>query len=244
MAASIERDSCRDPGAVISENYRRIVLACAEECRLAGKSAEDVQLIAVSKTFSPEDIALVYQLGQRRFGENYVQEMCEKQPVLPKDIAWHFIGRLQRNKVKYIIDKTAMIHSVDSSTLAREISRQALLKNVIMPVLIQVNLGGEESKAGFYRDTLKHGLEMIGSLPGLRVMGLMTIGPYFEDPEEARPMFREMRALKEEAASWCIPGIEMRYLSMGMSHDYTIAIAEGADYVRVGSSIFGRRSFD
>lgn len=225
----------------IAENYHRTMAAFTEACKQAGRTADEVRLIAVSKTFPVESVEKVYRLGHRLFGENYAQEMCDKQQALPKDIAWHFIGRLQRNKVKYIINKVAMIHSVDSVALAGEISRQSLLKGVETPVLIQVNLGGEESKVGFGRDQLKRGLMDIAGLPGLRVMGLMTIGPYFEEPEDARPLFRMMKALKEESASWGIPGAEMRYLSMGMSHDYIAAIEEGADFVRVGSAIFGRR---
>ena len=225
----------------IEENYRRTMAAFSDACRRAGRPEGEVKLVAVSKTFPADSVALAYRLGHRLFGENYVQELCEKEQVLPKDIEWHFIGRLQRNKVKYIIDKAAMIHSVDSQALAREISRQALLKNVEARVLIQVNLGAEESKAGFERETLRQGLEEIAVLPGLRVLGLMTIGPYFDNPEDARPLFREMRALKAEVASWAVKGITMQYLSMGMSHDYPIAIEEGADFVRVGSAIFGQR---
>ncbi|MCL1849723.1 MAG: YggS family pyridoxal phosphate-dependent enzyme, partial [Clostridiales bacterium] len=154
---------------------------------------------------------------------------------------WHFIGRLQRNKVKYIIDKTALIHSLDSVELAGEISRQALLKQAEPPVLIQVNLGGEESKAGFAREGLREGLEEMAGLPGLHIKGLMTIGPYYADPEDARQMFRQLKALQREARSWALPGVEMQYVSMGMSHDFRIAIEEGADFVRVGSAIFGQR---
>jgi pyridoxal phosphate enzyme (YggS family) len=215
-----------------------------EACVRAGRSPEDVKLVAVSKTYPAEAVAQVFGLGQRLFGENRVQELAEKQPELPKDIEWHFIGRLQRNKVKYIIDKAAMVHSVDSVGLAKEISKQALAKGTEMPALIQVNLGGEETKAGFDRQGLRQGVSDIARLPGIRVLGLMTIGPYFEDPEGARPLFRSMKALMREAAGWDIPGAEMRYLSMGMSHDYTVAIEEGADYVRVGSAIFGQRQSD
>ncbi len=230
--------------ASIEKNYSQTMEAFAEACKKAGRSPQEVKLIAVSKFFSAADIQQVYDRGQRFFGENRAQELMEKQPVLPKDIQWHFIGRLQRNKVKYIIDKAAMIHSVDSLELAREISRQALLKNVEMPVLIQVNLGGEETKAGFAAEELREGLAAIAALPGLAVQGLMTIGPYMADPEATRPLFRQMRALKEAAASWTIPGVDMRYLSMGMSHDYAVAIAEGADFVRVGSAIFGNRVYE
>ncbi|MCL2122070.1 MAG: YggS family pyridoxal phosphate-dependent enzyme [Clostridiales bacterium] len=225
----------------IEEKYRETMAAFSDACRRAGRSEDEVKMIAVSKTFPAESVKQAYRLGQRLFGENYVQELCEKEQNLPKDIEWHFIGRLQRNKVKYIIDKAVMIHSVDSPVLAREISRQALLKNREARVLLQVNLGAEESKAGFEREALRRGLEEIAELPGLQVLGLMTIGPYYDNPEDARALFREMRALKAEVASWAVKGIVMQYLSMGMSHDYTIAIEEGADFVRVGSAIFGQR---
>jgi pyridoxal phosphate enzyme (YggS family) len=225
----------------IEKKYKETMAAFDEACRKAGRPPQEVKLIAVSKLFPPEDIRRVYDQGQRFFGENRAQELSEKQGILPKDICWHFIGRLQRNKVKYIIDKAAMIHSVDSLELAREISRQALLKKREMPVLIQVNLGGEESKTGFAEGELERGLTAIAALPGLAVQGLMTIGPYEENPEMTRPLFRRLRELKEKAASWGLPGVDMRYLSMGMSHDYAVAIAEGADFVRVGSAIFGNR---
>ena len=222
-------------------SYGRTMASFEQACMRAGKRPEEVKLVAVSKTFPAEAVMEVYRMGQRLFGENRAQEMVEKSTLLPKDIEWHFIGRLQRNKVKYIIDKAAMIHSVDSVPLAEEISRQAVMKRIDMPVLIQMNLGGEESKAGFGEQELQRGLTDIAALPGLRIMGLMTIGPYFNEPEDARPLFRRMNELKEEAASWAVPGTEMRFLSMGMSHDFTIAIEEGADIVRVGSSIFGLR---
>jgi pyridoxal phosphate enzyme (YggS family) len=212
-----------------------------EACLKAARSPSEVKLVAVSKTFPAESVAQAYELGQRLFGENRVQELVDKQPALPKDIEWHFIGRLQRNKVKYIIDKVALIHSVDSVGLAREISRHAVIKGVEVPVLIQVNLGGEESKAGFYEEGLRQGVTDVAGLPGVRIQGLMTIGPYFEDPEEARPLFRRMKTLIREVAGWNIPGTEIRLLSMGMSHDYKVAIEEGADIVRVGSAIFGWR---
>jgi len=225
----------------LTENYLRTMDSFREACENAGRASGEVKLIAVSKTFPAERVEAAYRLGQRLFGENRAQEIMEKQPVLPKDIEWHFIGRLQRNKVKYIIDKVTMIHSVDTTGLAGEISRQALLKQREMPVLIEVNLEDEESKAGFDAEGLRRGMEDIAALPCLRVLGLMTVGRYHEDPEGSRALFRRMRALRDEAASWAVPGTDIRYLSMGMSHDYSIAIAEGADYVRVGTAIFGGR---
>ena len=226
----------------IGQNYSQTTASLREACRKAGRSLEDVRLIAVSKTFPADSVEQVYRLGQRLFGENRAQELTEKYPLLPKDIEWHFIGRLQRNKVKYIIDKAAMIHSVDSLDLAKEISRQALLKQAEMPILLEVNLEGEGTKAGFGAAGLRRMVEDIAALPALKIQGLMTIGPYHDDPENSRPLFRRMKDLKDEAASWSVPGTEIRYLSMGMSHDFTVAIEEGADYVRVGSAIFGLRT--
>jgi pyridoxal phosphate enzyme (YggS family) len=225
----------------IAENYQTVMRSFQQACQRAGRPEAEVGLIAVSKFFPPEAARQVYDLGQRRFGENRAQELVGKAPLLPPDIEWHFIGRLQRNKVKYIIDRVAMIHSVDSLALAEEISRQAGLRGLRVRALVQVNLGGEATKAGFSPEGLRAGLEAIARLPGLSIQGLMTIGPYYERPEDARPLFRRMRELRETAAGWGIQGVETRYLSMGMSHDFAVAIAEGADFVRVGTAIFGAR---
>ncbi|MEA4892385.1 MAG: YggS family pyridoxal phosphate-dependent enzyme [Peptococcaceae bacterium] len=231
--------------AGLKERYEQVLTDFTAVCSRCGKKpGEDVKLVAVSKFFPAEDLRRVYDLGQRDFGENRAQEMFAKAPVLPADIRWHFIGRLQRNKVKYIIDKACMIHSVDSLALAGEISRQALLKQVEIPVLLEVNLGGEESKAGMAYGEVQENMRAISLLPGIKIQGLMTIGPYEEDPENSRPLFRRMKELLEEAKSWQIPGAEMKYLSMGMSHDFVAAIEEGANIVRVGSSIFGHRNYN
>ncbi|MDR1193371.1 MAG: YggS family pyridoxal phosphate-dependent enzyme [Peptococcaceae bacterium] len=227
--------------ASIAENYQTVIEDFQRACAAAGRSPDEVRLIAVSKFFPPAAVRRVYDLGQRLFGENRAQEMTAKAPELPADIQWHFIGRLQRNKVKYIIERAAMIHSVDSLALAEEISRQAGLRDRRAPALLEVNLGGEDTKAGFSPAGLRAGLEAIARLPGLSVQGLMTIGPYYENPEDARPLFRRLRELKETVSAWGIQGVEMRYLSMGMSHDFPVAIAEGADFVRVGTAIFGVR---
>lgn len=228
----------------LKERYEQVMEEFHKVCSRCGRKEGEVRLVAVSKFFPPEDMAAVYGFGQREFGENRAQEMAAKVPVLPEDILWHFIGRLQRNKVKYIIDKACMIHSVDSLALAQEISRQALLKKVEMPVLLEVNLAREESKAGMQKEEVRKNLTAISLLPGLKVRGLMTIGPYEADPEDSRPLFRQMKALQEEAASWEIPGVTMDFLSMGMSHDFVTAIEEGANIVRVGSSIFGQRNYN
>jgi len=225
----------------LGEHYRQTIQSCERACLRAKRAPDEVGLIAVSKTVEPEIIRQAYELGQRRFGENRAQELAEKHPALPRDIEWHFIGRLQRNKVKYIINVAKMIHSVDSETLAEEISRQALRADKKMPVLVQMNLEEEETKAGFAEADLRRRLADIARLPGIAVCGLMTIGPYYENPEESRALFRRMRALRDEVRTWALPGIEMRFLSMGMSHDFPVAIEEGADFIRVGSAIFGSR---
>lgn len=228
----------------LKARYEQVMADVEKVCARCGKKpGQDVRLVAVSKFFPAGDIRTVYDLGQRDFGENRAQEMSAKAPELPEDIRWHFIGRLQRNKVKYIIDKACMIHSVDNLALAQEISRQAQLKQVEMPVLLEVNLGGEESKAGMTEEEVRETMTAVSLLPGMKIQGLMTIGPYEEDPENSRPLFKKMRKLMEKARSWQIPGTEMKYLSMGMSHDFAAAIEEGANIVRVGSSIFGHRNY-
>jgi hypothetical protein len=227
----------------ISERYEAIRKMVEAACEKAGRDVSQVKLIAVSKNFPAEDIQTVYDLGQRRFGENRAQEMAAKYPLLPQDIVWHFIGRLQRNKVKYIIDKASMIHSVDSLDLAKEISRQAVMQQIRMPILIQVNLEEEATKAGFQEDALQPALKAIAALPNLQIRGLMTIGPYHDDPEDSRPLFKRMKALLDQTVQWQIPGTSMDQLSMGMSHDFGVAIEEGATFVRVGSSIFGYRIY-
>ena len=225
----------------LEANYRKVLTICDEICKKTGRPVENVQLIAVSKSHTVEAIREIYDLGQRVFGESRAQELVEKFDLLPKDINWHFVGRLQRNKVKYIIDKICFIHSLDSLELAQEISRQATQKNVNVSVLAQLNLGGESSKTGFSELGLKDALAEVAGLPGLKVVGLMTIGPYHDDPEGSRDLFSRLAKLSGEAVMWQIPGVDLKYLSMGMSHDYHIAIEEGANFIRVGTGIFGYR---
>jgi len=231
--------------STIEERYQEVYTRFVNTCEKMGKKpGEDVILVAVSKFFPVEDAISVYNCGQRDFGENRAQEMVEKAPVMAPDTRWHFIGRLQRNKVKSIINKTCMIHSCDSIDLAKEISKQAVNNNVIMPVLLEVNLAKQESKAGFDKDEVKNALEVISKMDGIKIMGLMTIGPYEANPDDSRPLFKGMKKLWDDAASWNIPGVTMKYLSMGMSHDFEAAIEEGANIVRVGSSIFGQRIYN
>ena len=218
---------------MLKENYEEVQKKITEACKRAGRNREEVTLIAVSKTKPVEMLSEIYDLGERNFGENKVQELTEKEEVLPKDIHWHMIGHLQRNKVKYIAGKVALIHSVDSLRLAKTISEEAVKHNCEIPILIEVNVAGEESKL----------IEEIAKLPAIHVEGLMTIAPYVEDPEENRPVFRKLKELSVDIAAKNINNVRMAILSMGMTGDYEVAVEEGATLVRVGTGVFGERDY-
>ena len=228
----------------VCENYRAVEEKVANACKRAGRSREDVTLIAVSKTKPVSMIEELLPLGVRDFGENKVQELTAKEEVLPKDIRWHMIGHLQRNKVKYVIDKACMIHSVDSLRLAQEISKEAVKHALVMPVLIEVNVAGEESKFGVAVEEAPSLVEEVSKLPGIQVNGLMTIAPYVEDPEENRYVFRNLRKLSVDIREKNFDNVTMNVLSMGMTGDYEVAIEEGATHVRVGTGIFGERNYN
>ena len=196
---------------------------------------QNSKLIAVSKTKPVEDILEAYEAGIRDFGENHVQEILEKYNKLPKDIRWHMIGHLQTNKVKDIIDKVFLIHSVDSIKLAKEINKQAIKKDLVMNVLIELNIANEESKYGFKVEELDDALKEINELDHVKVLGLMCVAPNTDNPESNRKYFRLMRELKEKN--------NLEILSMGMSNDYKIADEEGSTYIRVGTKIFGERDY-
>lgn len=205
-------------------------------------SAPEVQLIAVTKTLGIEPIREAYDCGQRDFGENRVQEILEKYPEFPKDVRWHLIGHLQTNKVKYIVDKVHMIHSLDSLKLAEEIEKRAAAIDRVIPCLVQVNIADEDTKFGLQKDdTIDFVKEMV-RFPHIAVEGLMTIGPHVTDQEQIRTVFQQLRELKEEIATLALPTVKMRELSMGMSSDYPVAVREGATMVRVGTTIFGTRA--
>ncbi len=225
----------------IKENLEKVQNIINEECIKAGRNSTEVTLIAVSKTKPVEMLNEAYECGCRDFGENKVQELLDKYEAMPKDIRWHMIGHLQRNKVKYIVDKVYMIHSVDSLRLAQEISKEAVKKSVTVNILIEVNVANEETKFGVkVEDTLELVRE-IAKLPNISVKGLMTIAPYVEDGEKNREIFNKLRKLAVDIMSKNIDNICMDFLSMGMSGDYPVAVSEGATYVRVGTSIFGSR---
>lgn len=212
-------------------------------CERAGRSRSEVTLIAVSKTKPASMIEEIYSYGQRDFGENKVQELTKKYDVLPADIRWHLIGHLQRNKVKYIVDKACLIHSVDSLRLAQAIQEQAEKKGVTVPVLIEVNVAGEESKFGVSVEEAPALAEEIAKLGNLSLQGLMTIAPYVPDPEDNRDIFRQLKKLSVDIAAKNIDNVTMNILSMGMTNDYEVAVEEGATLVRVGTGIFGERDY-
>ena len=228
----------------LQENLQQVEANICKACENAGRKRSDVTLIAVSKTKPVEMLQTVYDLGPRDFGENKVQEMCEKMEVLPKDIRWHMIGHLQRNKVKYIVGQVALIHSVDSYRLAEEINIQAKKKNIIVPILVEVNIAHEESKFGISEEDAIQLVEEIAELENVRIKGLMTIAPYVENAEDNRLYFRKIKDLSVDIAAKNIDNVSMEILSMGMTGDYEVAIEEGATMVRVGTGIFGARNYN
>ena len=197
-----------------------------------------------SKTKPIEMLQEIYNENIRDFGENKVQEMCDKIEHLPKDINWHMIGHLQTNKVKYIVGKTKLIHSVDSLHLAKEIQKQAKKNNVIVSILIEVNIAEEESKFGIHKDETIELVKEISQFENIRIMGLMTIAPYVENPEDNREYFKAIKELSVDIDKQNIDNVSMSVLSMGMTGDYTVAIEEGATCVRVGTGIFGERIYN
>jgi len=228
---------------MLTQNYDIVYKNMKNSCQNSGRPEDEVTLIAVSKTYPADAIAELYKHGCRDFGENKVQELLEKYETLPKDIRWHMIGHLQRNKVKYIVDKVYLIHSVDSLRLAEEISKEAVKKNVTVNILIEVNVAQEESKFGLKTEETVALAESISSLPGICVKGLMTIAPYVENAEENRQYFRKLKQLSVDIMHKNIDNVTMDFLSMGMSGDYMVATEEGATYIRVGTSIFGERDY-
>lgn len=229
---------------MLRENLKKVEENIEAACKRAGRDRSEVTLIAVSKTKPVEMLQEVYDTGIREFGENKVQEMMDKYEVLPKDIHWHMIGHLQRNKVKYLMGKAALIHSVDSLRLAEEISAQSVKHDVTTDILIEVNIAGEESKFGTSKEEAIALVEAAAKLPNIHICGLMTIAPYVENPEDNRKYFRGIRELSVDIKEKNIDNVDMRILSMGMSGDYEVAIEEGATMVRVGTGIFGARNYN
>ncbi len=229
---------------MLKENLEQVEKNIVLACEKSGRKREDVTLIAVSKTKPIPMLSEIYDEGIRDFGENKVQELVSKFEEMPKDIRWHMIGHLQRNKVKSVIDKACLIHSVDSYRLAEEINIQAKKKGIVVPILVEVNIAEEESKFGIHREDAIQLVEEIAELENIRIKGLMTIAPYVENPEDNRQYFKNIKQLSVDITKKNIDNVTMHVLSMGMTGDYTVAIEEGATLVRVGTGIFGARNYN
>ena len=228
---------------MIKENVQIVEEKILEACRRSGRNRDEVTLIAVSKTKPVSDIYEVMETGIIDYGENKVQELTDKIAVIKEPLKWHMIGHLQRNKVKYIVDKVELIHSVDSLRLAEQISQEAVKKNVDVNILIEVNVAEETSKFGLKTEAVIELVEAISKLPNIHIKGLMTVAPYTEDAEENRPYFKNLKQLSVDIARKNIDNVTMGVLSMGMTGDYEVAIEEGATMVRVGTGIFGERDY-
>ena len=229
---------------MLKENLAVVEENIAKACKKAGRDRSEVTLIAVSKTKPVSLLQEIYDENIRHFGENKVQELCDKIEQMPQDIHWHMIGHLQRNKVKYIVGKVALIHSVDTYRLAEEINIQAKKKNVVVPILVEVNIAEEESKFGTSAEDAMLLVSEIAQLENVQVKGLMTIAPYVENPEDNRAYFRKIKQLSVDIRNNNIDNVSMEILSMGMTGDYMVAIEEGATMVRVGTGIFGERNYN
>ena len=228
---------------MIKNNIQIVQRKINDACKKAGRDPETANLIAVSKTKPVSMLQEAYDAGIRDFGENKVQEILEKYDQLPGDIRWHMIGHLQRNKVKYIIDKVCLIHSVDSLRLAEEISKEAVKHNLTMPILIELNIAAEESKFGLSFEECEKMITQISTLPNIQIKGLMTVAPFVENAEENREYFKAMKQLSVDIMTKNIDNVCMDILSMGMTGDYEVAIEEGSTHVRVGTGIFGERNY-
>ena len=228
---------------MLKENLAEVQSRVEQACKRAGRDVAEVTLIAVSKTKPVTDLQEIYNAGVRDFGENKVQEMCDKMEKMPKDINWHMIGHLQRNKVKYIVGNVALIHSVDSYRLAEEINIQAKKKGTVVPILVEVNIADETTKFGVSKEDAMELVRQIASLDALSIKGLMTIAPYVVDPEENRAYFRKIKELSVDIDNQNIDNVSMDILSMGMTGDFEVAIEEGATMVRIGTGIFGKRDY-
>lgn len=228
---------------MLKEQLQEVEAKIQAACDRAGRKREDVTLIAVSKTKPVEMLQEAYDLGVRVFGENKVQELTVKYEALPKDIHWHLIGHLQTNKVKYIIDKAELIHSVDSLKLAETIEKEAAKHDLIADILVEVNVAEEESKFGLKMEEVIPFVENVSKMSHIRVRGLMTIAPFVENPEENRKIFADLHKLYVDIKDKNIDNGTASILSMGMTNDYEVAIEEGATMVRIGTGIFGARNY-
>lgn len=228
----------------IKENLDNVLSRIKVAAEKSGRKAQDIKLIAVTKTVDVERIKSVYDYGILDLGENRVQELLEKYDKLDSSCRWHLIGHLQTNKVKYIIDKVDMIHSVDSIELAKEINNRATKAGKKMNILLQVNVSGEESKFGISLDKVDEYVKIISQFNNVSLKGMMTIAPYAENTEEIRYVFKKLYDKYIDIKQKKLDNVSMDYLSMGMSNDFEVAIEEGANIVRIGTDIFGKRNYN
>lgn len=228
---------------MLKENLLIVQKNIEKACKKVGRDPSEVTLVAVSKLKPLSDIKELAAVGQMEYGENYVQELCEKYENVSAPVHWHMIGHLQRNKVKYIIDKVELIHSVDSFSLAKQIEKEAEKKGVIAQILIQVNIAEEDTKFGLEQEDVIALVREISTLPHVKIRGLMTSAPYVNDPEENRCYFKKLHQLFIDIPKENIDNVSMDILSMGMTNDYEVAIEEGATMIRVGTGIFGERDY-
>ena len=229
---------------MIQENIKLVEENIKKACEKVGRDVNEVTLIAVSKTKPYTAIEEALPTGVKDYGENKVQELCDKYEILPKDIKWHMIGHLQRNKVKYLVGKASLIHSVDSIRLAEQIEKEYAKADEIANILIEVNMAQEESKFGITSEETEQLVREIAKFPHIRIKGLMTIAPYTDNPESNRVYFRNMKKLSVDIENKNIDNVSMSVLSVGMTGDYQVAVEEGATLVRVGTGIFGERNYN
>lgn len=228
----------------IKENIDNILIRVDSTCKKTGRNPKDITVIAVSKTVDSQRAKEAVEAGINNLGENRVQELVKKYEELKcTDVKWHMIGHLQKNKVKYIIDKTVLIHSVESLELAEEINKRAKKNNLTVNVLIELNIGEEESKFGINEESVYDFIKSMEKFENIRVMGLMTVAPFCENPEDVRWVFKKMKNIYDKISTMKLINVEMKYLSMGMTNDFEIAIEEGSNIIRIGTAIFGARKY-
>ncbi|HZJ76490.1 MAG TPA: YggS family pyridoxal phosphate-dependent enzyme [Oscillospiraceae bacterium] len=225
------------------KNIEDVLIRVKDAAAVSGREVSDIELVAVTKTVDVDIINGAIDCGVLHIGESRVQELLEKYEQIGDVVKWHLIGHLQRNKVKYIIDKVDIIHSLDSFRLAKEINKRAENINRMIECLLQVNVSKEKTKYGINLEDVEHILEDMTFLNNIRIVGLMTIAPHVEDKEQIRQCFRTLKNKFDHISNMDFPNVKMKYLSMGMSHDFEIAIQEGANFIRIGTSIFGERNY-
>ncbi|MCL6560702.1 MAG: YggS family pyridoxal phosphate-dependent enzyme [Firmicutes bacterium] len=225
--------------SLIAQNIERVKVQIARAAKRAGRDPAGVQIVAVSKEVPVPAIRVAQAAGIKAFGENRVQEFARKYGEIGTEVEWHFVGYIQRNKVRHLVGRVALIHSLDRWSLAVELNRWAIEKGAFFDALVQVNVARESSKHGLYEEEVRDFLTAAAGLPGLRIRGLMTMAPFTENPEEVRPVFRRLRELSVKNRD--VPGVTMDFLSMGMTQDFAVAVEEGSNMVRIGTAIFGAR---